>query len=86
MENNSNNKKEEPSLFAKAISLTKATINHVKSGCALVTDNVEKDRIETCSTCDFFDKEKYKCKSCGCELKYKLLWQTSKCPENRWKE
>lgn len=41
-------------------------------------------RQEICSSCSFFHKESFRCKKCGCFLKWKTSWKTQKCPIGKW--
>lgn len=54
-------------------------------------DELVKKRLDACIKCDYYDKEKIKCKDCGCWLvegpggipgKAKLV--TEKCPIHKW--
>lgn len=74
----------EPSILSKLFSLTKATVSYIASGMKQTTDEELKRRLEICGTCTLFDKENFKCKACGCYLKYKAGWADQHCKEEKW--
>lgn len=41
-----------------------------------------KERLAVCDTCDRYDG--LTCKECGCVMKLKTMFPTSKCPLNKW--
>lgn len=41
-----------------------------------------KYRLEICETCDRY--ENMICKECGCVMKMKTMFPTSKCPLGKW--
>lgn len=74
----------EPNIVDKLISLTKSVAIHVSSGAKSASDEEQVKRAELCGECPALDPDKYKCMECGCNLKYKLKWVTSKCPLGKW--
>lgn len=74
------------SIFEQLVSLTKATIEQVRAGMPIATQEVQDERAKICSECPLLDSVQYRCNSCGCWLRYKLPWATSKCPEGNWGE
>jgi len=50
------------------------------------TDPLYLQRIEICNICDYRDKAKERCMTCGCFIKAKARLTLSKCPlpEPRW--
>lgn len=43
-----------------------------------------KERLEICSECEHLDKTLYTCKQCGCFMKAKTMFPSSKCPIEKW--
>ena len=60
--------------------------NYVKKGAPNVTEAEYKERLEMCASCEHLDKEKSKCKRCGCYMPVKAKWATADCPVNKWKK
>jgi hypothetical protein len=61
---------------------TKIVTNAVQGNSTLVDDGVRGQRWSTCQTCEFLLKDR--CTKCGCFMKVKVAFQTSKCPEGKW--
>ena len=74
----------EPSILSKLFNLSSAVITQVAAGCPVSSEEDRRARAEECAKCPSFNKEEYKCNECGCFLKYKIVWETSKCPLNKW--
>ena len=49
-----------------------------------VSEEVKLKRLETCSTCEFFNKSMNLCKQCGCYMPAKSMFANSECPELKW--
>jgi hypothetical protein len=49
-----------------------------------VADEVLKSRKTICEGCEDFDKQRGRCKACGCFTKFKLMLKTEQCPRNLW--
>ena len=73
-----------PNFFDKAVSFSKAIAVQVAAGCPVSSKEEQKARHDICQSCDFFDDVNYKCKSCGCNLLYKIPLATSTCPKGKW--
>lgn len=43
-----------------------------------------KERLEICEQCDRLEKHLYVCKECGCFMKGKTKFPSSKCPLGKW--
>lgn len=43
-----------------------------------------EEKIKICKSCESFDKEKFKCKECGCFLGIKARVPFAKCPLKKW--
>jgi len=47
----------------------------------------EVERILTiCRVCDEFDRQRGRCYLCGCKMKVKITWATTKCPLKKWEK
>lgn len=51
-----------------------------------VSQKVFNKRVLTCMRCTEFDKEKFICNNCKCNIKTKASWTGCRCPLNKWKE
>lgn len=78
--------KQHPGLLEMAKNLledgTKIVTNAVQGNSTLVSDDVRINRWSTCQTCPFLLNDR--CTKCGCFMKVKVAFQTSKCPEGKW--
>jgi hypothetical protein len=45
-----------------------------------------KRRLDICSSCEHYDKEKTKCNSCGCFMPAKAALPLASCPLDKWKK
>ena len=43
-----------------------------------------KERYDTCSACEFFDKQFKFCNNCGCFLLIKVTIPMASCPLGKW--
>jgi hypothetical protein len=50
----------------------------------LVMKGVYKIRLDTCRSCDSFQKHLRMCKECGCFMPAKARALNSTCPRNKW--
>ena len=76
-----------PSLSDMAKSAVKETMRHAKSKFKNVSKEVEAHRVNTCNSCDLLmvsERHAGRCKVCGCFMKVKARWETSKCPIGKW--
>jgi|TARA_A100001518_G_C1213584_1_gene56235 hypothetical protein len=78
------NKQKLPSKVEMAKNLTSATKEHVKSGLAHADTDLQKQRLEICQGCEFYIPQQDRCGKCGCYLKSKSTWKSSKCPIGKW--
>jgi hypothetical protein len=46
--------------------------------------DVLQERLKICEGCEFFNKEKLKCKSCGCPILKKANQTFETCPMDKW--
>lgn len=49
-----------------------------------VAEDIQKERYNICSSCEFLYKPTDTCKKCGCFMKYKTWMSGQKCPINKW--
>jgi hypothetical protein len=42
------------------------------------------ERLEICKACEEYDSDTSRCKKCGCFMKAKTMWPSSKCPLDKW--
>lgn len=76
----------EPGMMRKAFNFTKAVARHVTNGNKHVDEATYHARLSTCQACEMCDTSRMVCKhkSCGCTLKVKALWDSERCPQNKW--
>lgn len=56
--------------------------NALAGNSTLVSDEVRTNRWDICQSCPFLQNDR--CVSCGCFMKVKVAFHTSKCPEGKW--
>jgi hypothetical protein len=56
--------------------------NALKGNKTLVSDETRENRWATCKACPFLQGDR--CTKCGCFMKVKVAFHTSKCPEGKW--
>lgn len=52
----------------------------------IVEKEVFVKRLDTCKSCENFNKYIGTCKLCGCIMKIKTKFPNMKCPDNRWEK
>jgi len=73
-----------PSLIQQAKNLGGSVINHIKEGMKQATPEKQKERLDICYKCPLYAADSGRCTSCGCFLKVKASWESSKCPKGHW--
>lgn len=79
---NPDDKPKPPGIIEQGVNFAKALATHVASGAGKVADEVYKERLDVCTTCD--QRVGDQCTACGCDTNVKASWQTSECPLARW--
>jgi hypothetical protein len=75
------------SKLSKAYTATKALVSESKAVIQqepAVTPEAVEERLSICGGCELFIKEKNKCSSCGCYMKFKARLRSSHCPVGKW--
>lgn len=79
-------KEEMPSVMEMAKNLMSDGRSIIKNAFAgnktLVSDEVRTERWSICGTCPRLQEDR--CLECGCFMKVKVAFQTSKCPLGKW--
>ena len=80
---------EYPSLPEQGKNLAKFTFEVVKqalsSNALFVSPEVKQERLDICSTCEYYDPEQIRCTHCGCFLEQKAHFALDSCPIDKWK-
>ena len=78
--------KEFPSMMQMAKNLledgSKIVDNAVKGNKTLVDGKIREHRWTTCQSCEMLKDDR--CVQCGCFMKVKVAFETSKCPLDKW--
>lgn len=61
---------------------TKIAENALSGNKTLVDDSVREERWSTCQSCPKLQNDR--CVECGCFMKVKVAFVTSKCPIGKW--
>jgi len=69
-----------PGLMAQAVSLARAATGVLK----VVAPEVAAARLAACDGCDLLDRERMRCRSCGCFVKAKAQMSGERCPVGKW--
>ena len=67
-----------------AVTLKDTALQFLKSGKAMVYDDVKNGRLQICNTCDAYIKEQKRCARCGCFMETKARMSGAKCPIDKW--
>jgi len=57
-------------------------VKFIAAGAPIVPEEVFKERLETCNSCEHLSGDK--CMKCGCTMSVKCKWGTAACPINKW--
>ena len=74
----------QPGIIEMGANFVKSTVKHVVGGAETVSEEIYKERLNTCNGCD--QREGGGCKLCGCNIARKAKWKTNSCPIGKWKE
>lgn len=81
-----------PSLFEQGKNLSKFALDlvkHIKSTDGkdlMASDDLFRERMEICASCDRYDEVPNRCKECGCYLDVKARLILDSCPLQKWTE
>ena len=75
-------KKKEPSILTKALTLGSAVANHVSDGMSKCSKAELTIRLDICDKCP--ERKNTTCTKCGCLLTVKAGWKTANCPMDKW--
>ena len=77
-----------PSFFQQAsgfISSAKDVVGGAMTGDGVkVSEEVYKQRMDTCMSCDYLEKQSIRCMKCGCYMKVKSAFKKTSCPMGKW--
>lgn len=77
---------EMPTIFEMARNLmsdsAKIVKNAVEGNPSIADDTTREQRWSTCQSCEFLANDR--CSKCGCFMKVKVAFITSKCPVGKW--
>lgn len=68
----------------KAFRFSRALVAHAADGLQVATDADQEKRRAICRACPVFNAKNSECRVCGCNLKIKTRWRSSRCPDSRW--
>jgi|DEB0MinimDraft_6_1074348.scaffolds.fasta_scaffold24549_1 hypothetical protein len=81
-----------PSLPEQGKNLAKFTFEVLKKALAnggaslLVSEKIQRERLEICKQCPKYDDLQHRCKECGCPLGAKVKFALDSCPLSKWSE
>jgi hypothetical protein len=67
-----------------ANSIVDVTTGAIRNGKIYTPDSIRETRMNICKSCEYFCKDRIKCKKCGCPLVKKIAFCGSKCPIKKW--
>ena len=89
-------KEEFPDIKEQGKNLAKFTVKVVKDvvintgsdneagGFVSDAKDKQKERWDICKVCEHYSVRQQRCKKCGCYLEYKIKFDVSECPINKW--
>lgn len=83
---------EYPSLPEQGKNLAKFTFELIKRAAAnggaslMVSEKVQRERLDICRECPKYDDLQHRCKECGCPLGAKVMFALDSCPLKKWNE
>ena len=80
-----NQKIKYPSLPRMAGSFAKAAGKQMLAGNPKRSEAEIKRIMAICNACDYYVSDAQRCMKCGCSMKKKIPWQTTKCLINKWR-
>ena len=75
-----------PSFLQMVRNFAAEVTEYAKQGAPNVTEAEYTERVQDCDACPHLEREHMRCGLCGCYVEHKAKWQTSTCPDNRWKK
>lgn len=73
-----------PSLIEMAKNFTSTMIDYAKDGFNNVSEGEYNHRLAICESCEFLDKNSFRCSQCGCQMKIKAHLAVAECPIKKW--
>lgn len=78
-----------PSIGDQVKNLAQFSFNVVRSALnsedsLLVSEEVRKQRMDICKSCDYYDAKQVRCRQCGCFLESKVRFAIDSCPLSKW--
>ena len=71
-----------PPLLTQATNFISSSVNHIKTGMKIVPEEVKKERLDICSSCEYYKDNR--CAQCGCFMSIKTEWAEQECPLKKW--
>lgn len=59
-------------------------LDFVKSSTQYADEELSKNRMNICNSCDFLFKPTNQCKKCGCFMNLKVKLKNAGCPIGKW--
>ena len=50
-----------------------------------VSEEIQKERMDICNSCEYLYKRTNSCKMCGCFMGVKTWMATQECPKKKWR-
>lgn len=73
-----------PSVAQMAGTLAKAAFHQAMAGNPEASPAEQGKRLAACQACPLWDRSADRCSECGCQLRIKRRWATSRCPLGNW--
>jgi hypothetical protein len=71
-----------PSLLTQATNFISSSVKHIKTGMKTVPEEVKKERLDICNSCEYYKENR--CTQCGCYMNIKTEWAEQECPLKKW--
>lgn len=73
-----------PNLIQKATNFAAAVAKHALDLGTKVSEEILKQRLDICSSCERLSEDKSTCNECGCPVETKASWRSEDCPLKKW--
>ena len=77
-----NKDKNFPTITKQITNFIESSVNHIRLGMKIVPEEVKKERLNICSSCEYYKDNR--CSQCGCFMNIKAEWADQQCPLRKW--
>lgn len=75
---------EYPSILEMGTNLINSAIDFIEDGFSLSSKEEVNRKVSICQECNSYDRDKNRCKECGCFISIASLINSKQCPLGKW--